>query len=60
MIIIIIMRHTNKERRKMTHDRRNGTTKSRQNENAWRKGSIQILGYIGSWRHQTGRDGRKY
>ncbi len=39
------MRHATNEKRKTTHDGRDGTTKSRKNQ---RKGNIPILGNIGS------------
>ena len=42
------MRHATNEKRQTTPYRRNETTKSRENENAWRKGKLQILGYLGS------------
>ena len=40
----------------MTHDGRNRTTKSRKNQNARRKGNLQVLVNIGSGHHQTSRD----
>ena len=43
----------------MTPDGRNGTTKSRKNQNDRRKGKLQIHGNIGSGHHQTSRDERK-
>ena len=43
----------------MTHGGRHGTTKSRKNENARRKGNIHILVNIGSWHSQKSREGRK-
>ena len=33
---------------KKTNNRRNRTIKSRKNQNAWRKGNLQVLGNIGS------------
>ena len=48
MEFAIKMRHANNEKQETTHDGRNGTTKSRSNYNAWRKGNLQILGNIGS------------
>ena len=47
------------KRGKTTNDGRNRTTKSRKNQNAWRKGNLQIRGNIGSGRHQTCGDERK-
>ena len=35
--------HCSNEKRETTHERRNGTTKSRKNQNALRKGNLQIL-----------------
>ena len=49
----IKMCHTNNEEWEMTDDRRNRTTKPRKDQNAQRKGNLQILGNIGSWHHQT-------
>ena len=43
----------------MTHDRRNRTTKSRKNQNAWGKGNLQVLGNIGSGHHRACGDKRK-
>ena len=40
------MRHANNEKREATHDGRNGTSKSRKNKNARRKGNVQILGKV--------------
>ena len=40
----------------MTTDGRNRTTKSRKNQNAWRKGNLLILKDIGSGHHQTNED----
>ena len=37
---------------KMTYDGRNRTTKSGENQNARRKGNLQLLGNIESGRHQ--------
>ena len=53
------MYHANNEKRETTRDGRNKTTKSRKNQNAWRKGSLKILGNIGSGHHQTCGDKRK-
>ena len=58
-IIIIINNdnnHANNEKQEMTHDRRNRTTKSRKNQNTWRKGNLHILGNIVSGHHQTRGD----
>ena len=52
------MWHANNEKRKMTNDGRNRTTKSRKNQNAWRKVILQVLGNIGSEHCQTGGDER--
>ena len=45
------MHHANNEKRKTTHDGRNRTTKSRKNQNARRKGNLQIFGNVGSGNH---------
>ena len=42
------MCHAYNEKRETTNDGRNRTTKSRKNQNAQRKGNLQILGNIGS------------
>ena len=47
------------EKRKMTNDGRNRTTKSRKNPNARRKRNFQVFGNIGSRHHQTNGDERK-
>ena len=47
------MRLGNNEKRETTHDERNGTTKSRRNKNARKKGNLKILRNIGSRHHQT-------
>ena len=54
-----IEKYTMLEMKKGKHDRRNRLTKSRQNQNARRKGNLQILGLLGSWPHQTSGDKRK-
>ena len=41
------------------HDRRNGTNKLKENQNARRKGNLQILGNIGSEHHQSSGDEKK-
>ena len=43
----------------MTHDGGDRTNKSGENQNAWRKRDIQILGKIDSGHHQTSEDERK-
>ena len=53
------MCHANNEKRETTHDGRNRTTKLRKNQDAQRKGNLQILGNIGSGYHQTSGDERK-
>ena len=53
------MRHASNEKRETTHDRTNGTNKSRKNKNAWIKGNVQILRHIGSRHHQRRGDKRK-
>ena len=53
------MCHANNEKRKTTNAGRNRTTKLRKNQNAWRKGNLQVLGNIGSGHHQTSQDERK-
>ena len=40
----------------MINDGRNRTTKSRKNQNAWRKGNSQMIGNSGSGGHQTSGD----
>ena len=47
------MCHANNEKRKNINEGRNGTTESRKSQNTRRKGSLQILGNIGSRHHQT-------
>ena len=49
------------EKQETTHDVRNKTTTARKNQNARRKGNlqIQIQGNIGSGHHQTRGDERK-
>ena len=46
------MRHACNEKWQTTHNGRSRTTKSSSNQNARRKGNLQILGDIGSWHHQ--------
>ena len=41
------------ENKKTTNDGRNKNTTSRKNQNAQRKGILQIFGNIGSGHHQT-------
>ena len=53
------MRHDNYEKRETTHGGRNGTTKSRKNQNLQRKRYLKILCNIGSRHHQTSGDKRK-
>ena len=53
------MHHASNEKWQVTHDRRSRTTKSSSNQNARRKGNLQILGNIGSWHHRTNRNQRK-
>ena len=53
------MRLANNEKRETTHERRNGTTKSRQYLKAQRKRNLQILWNFGSWQYQTSGDERK-
>ena len=53
------MSQANNEKQKTTHDGRNGTTISRKNQNARRKGNLQILGNIRSGHHQTSGVERK-
>ena len=50
------MYHAYNEKRKTTKDGRNRSTKSRKNQNAQRKGNLQILGNIGSRHHQISGD----
>ena len=40
------MHHANNEKWQTTHDRRSQTTKSNSNQNAQRKGNLQILGIL--------------
>ena len=42
------MCNASNEKRETTHDGRNGTAKSRKNQNARRKGNLQIVGNTGS------------
>ena len=44
--------HASNEKRQTTPDGRNGTTKSRQDLIACRKGNIHILGHLRDWNHQ--------
>ena len=53
------MWHVNNEKRKTANDGRNRTTKLRKNQNARRKGNLQIHGNIGCGHHQTSGDERK-
>ena len=43
----------------MANDGRNRNTKSRKNQNAGRKGNLQILASIGSRHHHISEDERK-
>ena len=52
------MRHAYNERRKITINAMNKTTKSRKNQNAWRKGNLQLVGKVGTGHHQTSEDER--
>ena len=45
------MYHAHNEKGKMTNEGRNRTTKSRKNQNAWRKRNLKILGNTGSGHH---------
>ena len=47
------MSYANNEKREMTNDGRNRTSKSRKNKNSQRKGNLQILGNIGIGHQQT-------
>ena len=47
------MHHVSYEKSQTTHDRRRRTTKSSSHQNTRRKGSLHILGDIGSWQHKT-------
>ena len=53
------MCHANNEKWKTTIEGSNRTTKSKKNQNARRKGNLQILENIESKYHQTTRDERK-
>ena len=53
------MCHGDKEKREMTNDGSNRTTKSRKNQNAQRKGNLRLFGNIKNRHHQTIRDERK-
>ena len=53
------MCHANNEKRKTILDGRNRFTKSKQNQNAPRKGNLQIPWNTGSGHHQTSGDERK-
>ena len=48
------------KKQETTKDGSNRTTKSRQNQNTWRKRNLQILENIGSRYDQTSWDERKY
>ena len=50
------MYHANNEKRKTTNERWNRTTKPRKNQNARKKGNLQIPRDIESGRHQTRGD----
>ena len=53
------MCYTYNENKKKMNNRRNRTTKSRKNQNIWRKGKLLVLRNIGSGHHQTSGDERK-
>ena len=53
------MRNANKEKREMTHEFSNRTTKPRKVQNARKKGNLQILGNKESGHIQTSGDERK-
>ena len=53
------MWHANNEKGKTINDGRNRTTKSRKNQNTWRKGNLQILGNIERGHHQICGNERK-
>ena len=53
------MCHANNELWEKTNDGRNRTTKSRMNQNAWRKGKLQVLENIGNGHHQTSQGEKK-
>ena len=53
------MCHTYNKKRKIIHDGRNRTTKSRKDQNTWRRVNLQILGNIGSGPRETWRDEKK-
>ena len=42
------MYHAHNEKWKKTNNGRNKTAKSKKNQNAWRKGNLQVIGNIGS------------
>ena len=50
------MYHTNNEKLKMTNNGKTRTTKSRKNQNYWRKEKLQVLGNTGSRHHQTSKE----
>ena len=52
------IRHASNEKWQTTLDG-NWTNKSSDNQNAWRKENLQILGDTGSWHHQTRGNERK-
>ena len=53
------MRHASSEKWQTTRAGKSRTNKSNSNQNARRKGNLQILGNIGSWHHQTSKNERK-
>ena len=52
------MCHANNEKQKTTNNGWNRSNKSRKNQNALRKGNLQMLGNIGSGHHQISGDER--
>ena len=53
------MCYSNIEKREKTHDERNWISKQGKNQNACRKGNLQIPGNIGNGHHHISGDERK-
>ena len=54
------MWHAHNKKWEKTNNGRNKTAKSRKNQNAWRKGKLQVYGNIGNGHHQTNGDLKKW
>ena len=55
-----IEKYASNEKQQTTSDWWNGTTMSRHDKNARKKGNVQILGHLGGWHHQTSQEERTY